>query len=293
MLKGCPLRPSHSVFTIMSRLSELNKFSGELATREQRAPLLFVGHGSPMNGIEDNIFSREWEAQAARMDRPAAILVISAHWLTRGTHLTAMDRPATIHDFGGFPEELFAVQYPAPGAPELAQETRLLLQGTDVQLDHDWGLDHGAWTVLRRMYPDASIPVFQMSIDFTKPAGYHYALAAQLSSLRKKGVMILGSGNMIHNLRMLAWDKLELPGFGYDWALEMHSLLRNKIESRDHRALIEYEKFGQAAKLAIPTPDHYYPLLYVLGLQGEKEQPRFFNDHLLGGSLNMTSVEFV
>ena len=245
-----------------------------------------------MNGIETNRFSEEWAAQAARMDRPAAILVISAHWLTKGTRVTAMEQPPTIHDFGGFPQELFDVRYPAPGAPQLAAETRALIRSTEVGLDHDWGLDHGAWTVLRNMYPEAGIPIFQLSIDYSKPADYHYRLAAVLMALRKKGVMIMGSGNMIHNLRMVAWDQLHVPGYGYDWAQEMHELFKEKILQRDHQQLIRYETMGPGAKLAIPTPDHYYPLLYVLGLQDEKEGPDFFNDELVGGSLNMTSVFF-
>lgn len=276
----------------MSTLTSLQKLGDTLATREVLAPLLFVGHGSPMNGIETNRFSEEWAKQAASMDRPAAILVISAHWLTKGTRVTAMEQPATIHDFGGFPQELFDVRYPAPGAPQLAAETRALIRSTQVELDHDWGLDHGAWTVLRNMYPEATIPIFQLSIDYTKPADYHYRLAAELMALRKKGVMIMGSGNMIHNLRMVAWDRLNVPGYGYDWAHEMHALFKEKILHRDHQQLIRYETMGRGAQLAIPTPDHYYPLLYVLGLQEAQEVPAFFNDELVGGSLNMTSVIF-
>ena len=276
----------------MSTLTSLQKLGNTLASREELAPLLFVGHGSPMNGIETNRFSEEWATQAARMDRPAAILVISAHWLTKGTQVTAMEQPPTIHDFGGFPQELFDVRYPAPGAPQLAAETRALIRSTEVGLDHDWGLDHGAWTVLRNMYPEAGIPIFQLSIDYSKPADYHYRLAAELMALRKKGVMIMGSGNMIHNLRMVAWDQLHVPGYGYDWAQEMHELFKEKIMQRVHQQLIRYETMGPGAKLAIPTPDHYYPLLYVLGLQDEKEGPDFFNDELVGGSLNMTSVFF-
>lgn len=255
-------------------------------------PVLFVGHGSPMNGIEDNGFSRQWEQTARGIRTPKAVLVISAHWLTRGTFITAMDHPKTIHDFGGFPDELYAVQYPAPGNPGLAAETRALISSTNVGLDHDWGLDHGAWTVVRSMYPEATIPVLQLSIDYGKPAAYHYKLAKELAALRKKGVLVIGSGNMVHNLRMLAWDKLDQPGFGYDWAIEMHELFKKKITEADHAALINYESLGAAAKLAIPTPDHYFPLLYVLGLQNKNESPVFFNDQLLAGSLNMTSVQF-
>lgn len=276
----------------MGSLSSLKKFTDELKTGSQLMPVLFIGHGSPMNGIENNTFSRQWEQLGKDLPVPAAVLVISAHWLTRGTHITAMEHPRTIHDFGGFPQELFAVQYPAPGNPSLATETRSLIQSTNVGLDHDWGLDHGAWTVVRRMYPEANIPVLQLSIDYGRPAAYHYALAKELAGLRKKGVLIIGSGNMVHNLRMVAWDKLDVPGYGYDWAIEMHELFKKKISEGDHAVLIDYEKLGPAARLAIPTPDHYYPLMYTLGLRQENEAPLFFNDQLVAGSLNMTSVQF-
>lgn len=276
----------------MGSLSSLKKFTDELKTGSQLMPVLFIGHGSPMNGIENNTFSRQWEQLGKDLPVPAAVLVISAHWLTRGTHITAMEHPRTIHDFGGFPQELFAVQYPAPGNPSLATETRSLIQSTNVGLDHDWGLDHGAWTVVRRMYPEAKIPVLQLSIDYGRPAAYHYALAKELAGLRKKGVLIIGSGNMVHNLRMVAWDKLDVPGYGYDWAIEMHELFKKKISEGDHATLIDYEKLGPAARLAIPTPDHYYPLMYTLGLRQENEAPLFFNDQLVAGSLNMTSVQF-
>lgn len=276
----------------MTALSGLKQFTDGLPSDDSLMPILFIGHGSPMNGIENNDFSQQWTKTAAAIKPPKAILVISAHWLTNGTFITAMDKPKTIHDFGGFPDALFAVQYPAPGDPLLAQETRALIQSTNVGLDHDWGLDHGAWTVLRKMYPDASIPVLQLSIDYSKPAAYHYQLARELSALRKKGVLIIGSGNIIHNLRMVAWDKMDVPNFGYDWAIEMHELFRNKITERDHQALINYETLSKSARLAIPTPDHYFPLMYILGLQGKNETPVFFNDQLVAGSLNMTSVKF-
>jgi 4,5-DOPA dioxygenase extradiol len=276
----------------MGGLSAFKNFSDSLKEEEEEMPVLFIGHGSPMNGIENNNFSKTWEQLGKDTSAPKAILVISAHWLTNGTHITAMNSPKTIHDFGGFPDELFAVQYPAPGSPELAAATKELIKSTNVGLNHDWGLDHGAWTVVRRMYPQANIPVLQLSIDYSKPASYHYHLAKELSALRKKGVLIMGSGNMIHNLRMVAWDKLDTPGFGYDWAIEMHELFRNKIKEGDHAALINYESLHKAARLAIPTPDHYYPLLYTLGLQSKKDIPSFFNDELVAGSLNMTSVKF-
>lgn len=202
-----------------------------------------------------------------------------------------MEQPKTIHDFGGFPQELFDVQYPAKGSPSLAEETKKIITSTDVGLDHDWGLDHGTWTVVRHMYPDADIPVLQLSIDYERPPQYHYKLAKELASLRKKGVLIIGSGNMVHNLRMVDWQKLSEPNYGYDWAIEMNTLFKQKINDGDHKALIDYEKLNKAAKLAIPTPDHYFPLLYTLGLQDNKDKIQFFNDQLVGGSLNMTSVK--
>lgn len=276
----------------MGSLAGLKRMSDSLQQQDEIMPLLFIGHGSPMNGIEQNEFSLEWEKTGKDLKTPQAILVISAHWLTNGTHITAMDFPKTIHDFGGFPEELYKVQYPVPGNRQLAQETKELIKSTSAGLNHDWGLDHGTWTVVRRMYPDATIPVLQLSIDYSKPASYHYNLAKELSALRKKGVLIIGSGNMIHNLGMIAWDKLEEPGYGYDWAIEMHELFRKKITNGDHTSLINYETLSKSARLAIPTPDHYYPLMYILGLQEKNETPVFFNDKLVGGSLNMTSVKF-
>lgn len=276
----------------MSGLATFKKFTDELYEQDVLMPVLFIGHGSPMNGIENNVFSLQWEKTAKELPIPKAVLVVSAHWLTNGTYITAMDQPKTIHDFGGFPQELFDVQYPVPGNSQLALETKELIISTNVGLNHDWGLDHGAWTVVRRMYPDATIPVLQLSIDYSKPASYHYNLAKELFALRKRGVLIIGSGNMVHNLRMVAWDKLDKLGFGYDWAIEMHELFKKKIVDGDHQALINYETLSKSVKLAIPTPDHYYPLMYTLGLQNKNEQPVFFNDKLVAGSLNMTSVRF-
>jgi 4,5-DOPA dioxygenase extradiol len=226
-----------------------------------------------------------------KLPKPKAILCISAHWLTMGTFVTAMETPPTIHDFGGFPKELFEVNYPAPGNPELAKEIKNLITTTSVGLDHEWGLDHGCWTIVRHMYPDADIPVLQLSIDYSQSAQYHYDLAKQLASLRKKGVLILGSGNMVHNLGMVAWDRLN-ESFGFDWTLEMNDLFKQKITDSDHQALINYLQLHTAAKLAIPTPDHYYPLIYTLGLQEETDAISFFNDQAVAGSLTMTSVQF-
>ncbi|WP_417357379.1 4,5-DOPA dioxygenase extradiol [Flavobacterium sp.] len=272
-------------------LHGFENWTNSLREEDIKLPVLFIGHGSPMNGIEDNEFSQTWSKMGKEVTRPKAVIVISAHWLTRGTHVTAMEEPKTIHDFGGFPQALFDVEYPAKGSPELANETAKLITSTDVGLDHDWGLDHGTWTVVRHMYPDADIPVLQLSIDYGKPAEYHYNLAKQLSALRKKGVLIIGSGNMVHNLRLIDWSKLNEPNYGFDWAIEMNNIFKQKIQNGNHKALMEYEKLSKSAKLAIPTPDHYYPLMYILGLQGSKDELNFFNDKLVGGSLNMTSVK--
>lgn len=253
-------------------------------------PTLFIGHGSPMNGIENNEFSVQWQQLGKTLPRPNAILVVSAHWLTRGTHVTAMDFPETIHDFGGFPKALHEVQYPAPGEPTLANWMQEHFSNPSIHTDHEWGLDHGAWTVVRHMYPDADIPVLQLSIDYHQPPAFHYELGRQLGILRRKGVLVIGSGNMVHNLRMVAWDKLAQPGFGYDWAIEMNAFFKARISDKRHEDLLDLEKMGNAGRLAIPTPDHYYPLLYILGMQGSADHVSIFNDRLVGGSLTMTSV---
>ena len=272
----------------MTPINYLDTLSRSLPEQETRMPVLFIGHGSPMNGIEDNIFSREWHTVAGSIPRPATVLVVSAHRLTRGTFVTAMDFPKTIHDFGGFPQQLFDVQYPAPGNPALAEEMTHLIKGTDVMLDHDWGLDHGAWTVVKHMYPDADIPVLQLSMDYSKSPAAHYELAKELYALRKKGVLIIGSGNMVHNLRMISWDMMN--GGGYEWALEINERFKSLIANGDHQALVNYERLGSAAMMAIPTVEHYLPLIYTLGLKNEKEDLQFFNDRAVGGSLTMTSV---
>jgi 4,5-DOPA dioxygenase extradiol len=394
----------------MKTIADFNRFTTGLKEQDSTLPVLFIGHGSPMNGIENTEFSNRWVQLAKEIPKPKAVLVISAHWLTRGTKITAMDFPPTIHDFGGFPQALFDVQYPAPGDAALARETKSLIQSTAVELDHDWGLDHGTWTIVRHMYPDATIPVLQLSIDYTKGPQYHYDLAKELAALRKKGVLIFGSGNMVHNLRMVhmpnrsaddfnkeyAYDwaaelnelfkhhilegdhrpliqstaveldhdwgldhgtwtivrhmypnatipvlqlsidytkgpqyhydlakelaalrkkgvlifgsgnmvhnlrMVHMPNrsvddfnkeYAYDWAAELNELFKHHILEGDHRPLIHYETLHTAAKIAIPTPDHYYPLLYTLGLQDKKDLPGIFNDKLLAGSLSMTSVK--
>jgi 4,5-DOPA dioxygenase extradiol len=263
-------------------------------TYPETMPVLFVGHGSPMNAIEDNQFSRGWRELGRSLPRPRAILCVSAHWETWGTLATAMERPRTIHDFGGFPPALFAAQYPAPGSPWLAQQTRDVIQIAPVGLDHDWGLDHGCWSVLAQMYPQADIPVIQLSMDYTHPPQFHYDLAKELAPLRKKGVLILGSGNMVHNLR-----RVVIPGndfrnfnqpFALDWALEASALLKKLIDDDRHQELIDYPALGRAVQLAVPTPEHYLPLLYALALKGEGETHTYFNDQPLAGSLTMTSL---
>jgi 4,5-DOPA dioxygenase extradiol len=271
----------------MKTLKDLKTFSEELSSQNKKMPLLFVGHGSPMNGIEDNDFSKRWKEMGRQLPLPAAVLCISAHWYTHGTFVTAMNRPKTIHDFYGFPQPLFDLQYPAPGNPDLAKETAGLIKSTVVGLNHEWGLDHGCWSVVKRMYPDADIPVLQLSIDGTKPPDWHYELAKEISSLRTKGVLILGSGNMIHNLGLVDWER---PDEGFDWAEEMNETFKHLIESGDHKHLLKYPELGNAAALSIPTPDHYLPLLYVLGIKEQKEDIIFFNDTVVMGSVSMTSV---
>jgi len=272
----------------MANLSQLKNLTGNLPLQDELMPVLFIGHGSPMNGIEDNEFSEKWAEIGRTIAVPKAVLVVSAHWFTRGTAVTAMDFPKTIHDFGGFPQALFDAEYPAPGSPELAAETSRLISSITVELDHDWGLDHGAWTVLRHMFPKANIPVLQLSMDYTKNPAAHYELARELYQLRRKGVLIMGSGNMVHNLRMLSWEMMD--GGGYDWALDINNQFKSLIMNNDHVPLMNYSQLGKAALLAIPTPEHYLPLLYTLGLKNEREEITLFNDKAVGGSLTMTSV---
>jgi 4,5-DOPA dioxygenase extradiol len=273
------------------KLNEPDSMTRPLKSTE-RMPVLFLGHGSPMNALEENEFTRGWQAAGESVPRPAAILCISAHWETRGTYVTGMEKPATIHDFGGFPQALFNVTYPAPGSPELAAEARDAIASARVGTDHRWGLDHGCWSVLKHLYPAADIPVVQLSLDYDHGAEYHYDLARELAPLRHRGVLIIGSGNMVHNLRQVAWDKMDEPaGFGYDWALEANEKMKQLIASGNHRPLIDYKSQGKAFDLAIPTPDHYLPLLYALALKRHDEPVTLFNDKAVMGSLTMTSVK--
>ena len=256
-----------------------------------RMPVLFVGHGSPMYAIEENEFVQSWRNLGEELPKPKAIIAISAHWETRGTQVTAMQNPQTIHDFGGFPQELYQIQYPAPGNPELAKETMTSITGTQVLADEKWGLDHGTWSVIRRIYPKADIPIIQMSLDYHKSPKEHYELAKELASFRDKGIMIVGSGNIVHNLRQVAWDRPDDEEYGHDWAIEANDLVKKLILENNHQALIDYKSLGRAVQLAAPTPDHFLPLLYALALKRDDEELSFFNDKAVMGSLTMTSVK--
>src|SRR5262245_32628779 len=230
-----------------------------------RMPVLFVGHGSPLNAIEDNIFSRTWRGLGEHLPLPRAILCVSAHWETRGVHVGAIRSPGTVHDFYGFPRELYEIQYPAPGDPELANRIVKLVQSVPVRLDHTRGLDHGAWSVLRLMYPRAQVPVIQLSLDTHEPARFHYDLGRELAPLREEGVLVLGSGNIVHNLALM--DRRRATG--YEWADEFNTVVRDKMQLREHSSLVDYQTLHAAALEAIPKPEHYLPLLYTLALQDE------------------------
>lgn len=268
----------------------LHSFSSELSSTD-KLPVLFLGHGSPMNAIEENEFVQGFRKVGDSIKRPKAVLCISAHWETKGTKVTAMPHPRTIHDFGGFPQALFDVQYPAPGSPELAKETKQLINTTEVGLDDKWGLDHGAWSVIKHLYPNADVPVIQLSLDYTQPAQYHYELAKELAALRRKGVLIVGSGNMVHNLGMVAWNKLQGDPYAYDWAEEANDKMKQFILSNNAQSLIDFRKQGRAFDLAIPTPEHYLPLLYIMALKEDSDDTLIFNDQPVGGSFTMTSVK--
>jgi len=257
----------------------------EFALTEEKMPTLFVGHGSPMNAITESEFSRAWEEAGQALPRPKAILCISAHWETEGVQATAMDSPRTIYDFYGFPRELYAVQYPAPGAPALVSLVQQTLHDAAVQPDLTWGLDHGTWSVLRRMFPAADIPVVELSLDYTKSPQEHYALGKELGALRRRGVLIVGSGNMVHNLRLVQWEDT-----AYDWALEFDALLKERILAGDHAAIVQYSQFGRIATLSVPTLEHFLPLLYPLAAQAEEEPVSFFADKVTLGSISMCSV---
>jgi 4,5-DOPA dioxygenase extradiol len=255
----------------------------------KRMPAIFFGHGNPMNAVMNNSYTESWAAIGASIPRPKAILCVSAHWYLPGTFLTAMDAPQTIHDFGGFPRELFEVEYPASGDPELARRVQELLAPVPAGLSQEWGLDHGTWSVLCHVYPNADIPVVQLSIDETRPPEFHHDVGRRLQPLRDEGVLVIGSGNMIHNLHAYAWGKHNVEPF--DWAVRFETLARRLLLAGDDAPLVDYEALGRDALLAAPTPDHYLPLLYVLGLRHDDDIVSFPVEGFDGGSISMLSVQ--
>jgi 4,5-DOPA dioxygenase extradiol len=253
---------------------------------KHRQPAVFIGHGSPMYALEPNRHTDAWAALGKRLHKPDAILLISAHWLTRGVWLTAMPQPKTIHDFGGFPEALFQIQYPAPGSPALAQRVQSLLRQAVVLEEHEWGIDHGAWSVLRYLYPNADVPVVQLSLDGSLSAEEHYTLAKQLAPLRDENILILGSGNIVHNLRLIDWAADAAP---LSWANEFNRFFTSQILAHHHPPLLDWQEAGDAARLSIPTPEHYWPALYPLALQGSGEQVEVITNGIEMGSISMLS----
>ena len=269
--------------------STIQAFAGEAKewkSGEAIMPVLFIGHGAPLYTLGDNKYSRAWRKIAANLPVPRAVVCISAHWLTKGSFVTAMQSPRTIHDFGRIDDRLFQIQYQAPGNPALAEEITRQLAHLHVEEDHEWGFDHGCWCVARCMFPNANIPILQFSIDYHKGAQYQYELAKDLAFLRKKGILILCSGNIVHNLGQLKFPENST----YDWAIEFDEQSKTLIRKGDHQSLIHYQNLGQAARLSIPTPDHYYPLLYALGLQSDKDEVTFPVEGMSYGSTSMRSV---
>jgi 4,5-DOPA dioxygenase extradiol len=252
-------------------------------------PAIFFGHGNPMNAVLQNGYTEAWAAMGREMPRPKAILCISAHWFVPETGVTVATAPRTIHDFGGFPRELYQVNYPAPGDPDLARQVQELLFPLPVTLDENWGLDHGTWSVLCHVYPQAGIPVVQLSIDETQPPGYHYEIGQRLAPLREEGVLIVGSGNLVHNLHAYAWGRHILEPF--DWAVKFEQQAREMILAGEHTPLINYERLGREARLSIPTPDHYLPLLYVIASRQAGEAVSFPVEGVDGGSISMLTVK--
>lgn len=250
---------------------------------------VFLGHGSPMNAIEENEFVDGIRDLTKQIPKPQAILCISAHWVTDGTFVTAMEKPPTIHDFGGFPKALFDVQYPAPGSPELAKLVQSVVKTQNVKLDYEWGLDHGAWSVIKHIYPQADVPIVQLSMDYKSSPEQHFQLAKELAPLRNKGILIIASGNIVHNLRMVAWDRLN-EVYGFDWALDVNQKVKDWISKEDYQSLIQIRNHGKEFEWAIPTAEHYLPLLYTLGTKLNSDTVSFFNDKPVAGALTMTSV---
>ena len=274
----------------MNNLKDLEKFSSHLKS-SPKMPAFFIGHGSPMNAIEDNEFVQQFKKLGEDIPTPQAIICVSAHWLTQGTKVTAMPNPRTIHDFGGFPRPLFEVQYPAPGNPELAKTTQEILRPFEVELDEHWGLDHGSWTVLRHIYPEANIPVIELSIDYRQPLSFHFDLAKRLASLRHQGVLIIGSGNIVHNLRYVDFKYINHLDHGYDWAFSIREKVNERILEGNFQDLINVQQLGKDFTMAVPSYDHYLPLIYSLALKDEQDEIELFNDYVIGGSLSMTSVK--
>lgn len=252
-------------------------------------PAIFVGHGNPMNAIEENRYTEAWRRLADEAPRPRAILAISAHWFVSNSAVTVSTAPRTIHDFGGFPEELYRVQYPAPGDPDLARRVQGLLAPVDVALDESWGLDHGTWSVLRHMYPDADVPVVQLSINAAEPAQFHFELGTTLATLRDENIMIFGSGNLVHNLRRYDWGRNKSRP--HDWAVRFEERAKELMLANDFGPLINYESLGPDAALSIPTPEHYLPLLYVLGSKSDADEVSFPVEDIEGGSVSMLAVK--
>lgn len=257
--------------------------------KQAEMPVLFVGHGNPMNAIEDNVFSRGWDVLGKRLPKPAAVLCVSAHWQTEGTSVLIASRPRIIHDFYGFPEELYRVAYPCPGAPEMAERVRRLVTRARVRQDRDWGIDHGAWSVIRHLFPKADVPVFQLSMDEDKPADSHYSLGQELAPLRDEGVLVIASGNIVHNLGLMAAEAEARP---YDWTLEFDGTVKRLIEHGDDKPLVDYQTLGMAAELSIPTPEHYWPLLYMLGMRRKGDKVSFPVEGTAHASLSMRCVLF-
>ncbi len=289
-MKRSSFLKSISILPFMNSLKDLENVS-QLFGATEKMPVLFLGHGSPMNAIEENEFVSGFRNVAHSLPKPKAILCISAHWFIKGTKVTAMEFPKTIHDFGGFPKALFEVQYPAKGSPVLAKETKELLLPVQVELDEKWGLDHGAWSVIKHLYPKADVPVIQMSIDYSQPAAYHFELANRLQSLRKKGILIIGSGNIVHNLGLVDFQNMDRDNYGFDWAIEAREKTNKWLLDGNFIELIQYSKQSKAIQLAVPTPEHFLPLIYTLGLKDKKDEITLFNDKLLAGSLSMTSLK--
>ena len=265
--------------------SKIKNSAAEIGITGARMPVMFVGHGNPMNAVEENEFSRAWAEMGRLTPKPKAILCVSAHWETAGTQVTAMQKPKTIHDFYGFPRKLYEMHYSAPGSPELAGTVQELVRASRVSADLDWGIDHGAWSVLCHMFPAADVPVVQLSLDQTKDPAFHYALAGELRQLRDSGVLIIGSGNIVHNLGVIDWG-----GGAYDWALEYDEKVKELILAKDHESITEYQKLGKAARLSIPTNEHYLPLLYALALRDADDKISFFAEKVTLGSVSMRSV---